>query len=357
MMKEAYNFKIILKYVTLVLLILLPFDFVTAEDKNKASKPDFEIYLYANNTIYVMNSDGSKRKKLFEKADIIEFFSLPDERILVHSKQYDGHSLEIYDASSGIWSLVEFTEGEIPNIAISEDGKTIAYEIRHFPISISGDGVWLYDVTGKKSHAKVANTALTIESFVIFSDRLFLLYHELDLISDEAGLFLEIVPLNTANKPRRTRIPEGTKLLFPQGYSVGFVYPTSGKKLQLSHLLEDITFSTLMPSGDIILHENCLHVNDKSLLVFGRKAIDFSGKEYEEILIWDTVKNKLTPLKIPENIKAEHFKFAPDGSLYFVGRYFDLSGEQSSPMLFRINLTDNKTEIISINVQTFNFKG
>ena len=347
-MKNVLINKTLIILSVILFLLLDSGSLIAATESGKSPDVSYKILLYANNSLYRMNPDGSGREKLFEKADIIDFQSLSDGRILVHSSQYDGESLEIFEISSGVWSLVEFTEGDIPNIAVSENGITIAYEIRHFPISIDGDGVWLYDVSGKKSHAKIANTALTIESFTIFSGRLFLLYHELDLVSDEAGLFMESIPLDTSSKPRRNRVPEGLKMLIPEGYSIGFTYPASGKRLEITHLIDGISSSIAMPSGDIILHKNSYFPGEKPSLVFGRKAIDFVGKEYEEILLWDIDKNKLNPLKINERVEPGDFRWSPDGLLYFTAKYIDPSGELSSPMLFRMNIADNKIEIVSV---------
>jgi len=309
----------------------------------------YSVLLYANNTIYRMNPDGTARTKIAEKAGILDLFPLSDERILVHSSQYEGESLEICDPVNNIWSLVEFTEGKMPLIAVSENGIKVAYEIKHFPISINGDGIWLYDTTGKKIHIKISNTALTIESFTIFSGKLYTLYHELDLVSDEAGLFLEAIWLEGGSgKPVKKRVAEGLKMLLPDGFSLGLAYPPAGRRIELKPIPDGKAMSADIPKCDIILHEGGYSGGKDPVLIFDRKSVDFSGEGFTETLAWKINTGKIDTLVFKDLANTGGFRWASDGWLYFTASYKDPSGELSLPMLFRANNPGGAIELVSV---------
>ncbi len=331
-----------------LILILSPFDFCIAQDEQPETDNSYKIVLYANNTLFMMNPDGSNREKLLEQANILDFIPLSDGRIFIHSKQYEGNSLEIFEPETGVRALVEFSEGIFPNISVSDDGSIVAYEVKHLPISTSGDGVWLYKTEGGKSHVKITGSALSIESISLYKNKLHMLYHELDLISDDAGLFIESFPLNKSSKSRKNKIPEGMKTFLAGGYTLGFTYPTSGRCLSLSHLHTGRTVDIAVPGGDIVLDSKAFYSSDKPLLVLSSYSFDFEGEENYETYLWITSSNKLEPLAFDNMIDIGNFRWSPDGFLYFTARYGDLSGESTQLILFRKDIKSEDAQLVSV---------
>jgi len=319
-----------------------------AQDEQPETVDTYKIVLYANNTLFMMSPDGSNKSKLLEQAQILDFIPLSDGRIFIHSKQYEGNSLEIFEPETGVRALVEFSEGIFPHISVSDDGSIVAYEVKHLPISTSGDGVWLYKAEGVKSHVKITGSALSIESISLYKNRLHMLYHELDLVSDDAGLFIESLPLSRSSKSRRNKIPEGMKTFLAGGYTLGFTYPTSGRCLSLSHLHSGRTVDIAVPNGDIVLDDKAFYSSDKPMLVLSSYSFDFDGEEEHETYLWITSSNKLEPLTFDNMADIGNFRWSPDGFLYFTARYEDLSGESSQLMLFREDIKSEDIRLVSV---------
>lgn len=331
-----------------IILNLSPLDFCLAQDELPETDDSYKVVVNANNTLFMMNPDGSNKSKLLEQANILDFIPLSDGRIFIHSKQYEGNSLEIFEPETGVRALVEFSEGVFPNISVSDDGSIVAYEVKHLPISTSGDGVWLYKTEEGKSHIKITGSALSIESISLYKDRLHMLYHELDLISDDAGLFIESFSLSKSSKPRKNKIPEGMKTFLAGGYTLGFTYPTSGRCLTLSHLNTGRTVDIAVPGGDIVLDDKAFYNGDKPLLVLTSYSFDFEGEEKSETYLWTTSSNELDTLAFENMIDISNFRWSPDGFLYFTARYEDLSGERTQLMLFRKDIKSEHTQLVSV---------
>jgi hypothetical protein len=353
-MENEMVMKLALKII-FILLLFTNIGFAASSPKKPEVKEEpviqkkYSVILYSNNSIYKMNSDGTSRKKIAEKSDVLDMYPISNHRILIHSSQYEGESLEIFDPADNIWSLVEFTEGKIPMIAVSDDGVKIAYEVKHTPISTEGDGVWLYDTTGTKSHVKVSSSALTIESMSIFSGKLYILYHELNLISDEAGLFVETIWLTGGSgKPQRKKVTEGLRLLLPDGFSLGLAYPATGRQIEVKPIPDGKTFSILMPKGDIIFYAGGFSDGKDPVLIFDKRSVDFAGNESTETLSWKCYTSKTNPLIMNNLTGISGFRWSQDNWLYFNASYKDPSGELASPMLFRTNNLGKTFEIVSI---------
>lgn len=318
-------------------LLLFPFTAVSAQDAQPPTEPVITAYLYANNVLYSMKPDGSDRKVILQKAGIEDFVPLSDGRILIHSKEYEGDSLVVYEPDTGVSVLVEFSEGVFTNIAVSEDNSTVAYEVKHSPISTEGDGVWLYQAEGHKSHIKISGSALTIESVSINRGRVYMLYHEMDLISDEAGLFLESYPVDGQTKPRKNRIKEGLKLLIDGGYTLGYTYPQTGKKLEISNLDSANAYNIDISAGDIQFDQHCFIPSKKPKLVFRVGLLDSGDSERYVPFIWDVILKKKEKIDLGNIVDASDFIWSPDETLYFTGGYMDPSGEKTGSMLFKYN--------------------
>lgn len=349
MTRNRFPLIILFPFVLLVLILILsPLDFCLAQDEPAETGDSYKVVLYANNTLFMMNPDGSNRLKVLEQANILEFIPLSDGRIFIHSKQYEGNSLEIFEPETGVRALVEFSEGIFPNISVSDDGSTVAYEVKHLPISTSGDGVWLFEAEEGKSHVKITGSALSIEAISLYKKRLHMLYHELDLISDEAGLFIESFPINKSSKSKKNKIPEGMKTFLAGGYTLGFTYPTSGRRLALGHLHTGRTVDIAVPGGDIALDSRAFYLSDKPMLVMNAYSFDFEGEEKSETYLWKTSSSKLEPFTFENMVDIGNYRWSPDGFLYFTARYEDLSGEKSELMLFRKDIKSEETRLVSV---------
>lgn len=309
----------------------------------------YKVLLYSNNTLYIMNPDGANREELIGQSNILDFIPLSDGRIFIHSKQYEGNSLEILEPDTGVRALVEFSEGEFPNIAVSDDGSVVAYEVKHYPISTSGDGVWLYDAEKGKSYVKIAGSALSIESISLHKNRLYMLYHELDLISDDAGLFIESFPFNKSLKTKKNKISEGLKSFLAGGYTLGFTYPTSGRCLTLGYLNSKTTVDIAVPGLDIVFDPKAFYLTNRPMLVVITNSYDLEGETTSETFLWKTSNNSFEILDLGNVNDVGNFRWSPDGFLYFTARYQDLSGETSQLMLFRKDIKSGATDLISIH--------
>jgi hypothetical protein len=340
----------IITTLSLAILSMLLFSSIAAgaSDVLPPTVPVTTAYLYANNVLYSMKPDGSDRKVIIQKAGIQDFVPLNDGRILIHSKEYEGDSLTVYEPDTGVSVLVEFSEGVFTNIAVSEDNSIVAYEVKHSPISTEGDGVWLYQAEGHKSHIKVSGSALTIESVSINHGRVYMLYHEMDLISDEAGLFLESYPVDGKTKPRKNRIKEGLKLLIDGGYTLGYSYPQTGKKLEISNLDTTNIYSIDIPTGDIHFDQHCFVPSKKPKLVFTVGSLKPTEGEQYTPYIWDVITKKTEKIDLGSIKDASDFIWSPNEMLYFTGGYEDPSGEKTGNFLFRYNPQDRKINLVSV---------
>jgi hypothetical protein len=333
---------------TVFAILLFPLTAASAQDAQPPTEPVITAYLNANNVLYSMKPDGSDRKVILQKAGIQDFVPLSDGRILIHSKEYDGDSLAVYEPDTGVSVLIEFSEGVFTNIAVSEDNSTVAYEVKHLPISTEGDGVWLYQAEGHKSHIKISGSALTIESISINRGRVYMLYHEMDLISDEAGLFLESYPVDGKTKPRKNRIKEGLKLLIDGGYTLGYAYSPAGKKLEIGNLDGTSLYSIDIPAGDIHFDQHCFIPSKKPKLIFTVGSLDSIESGNYVPYIWDVISKKSEKINLGTCVDVSDFIWSQDEMLYFTGGYEDPSGEKTGSMLFKYNPKDRTTALVSV---------
>ncbi|MFH1514365.1 MAG: hypothetical protein ABIG42_02780, partial [bacterium] len=111
----SYQKHFILTFLGILFSIFILSDNCYAQ-ADEDSSGSYKLLVYSEHTIYEMEPDGSNRRKLLERENVIDFIPLSDGRIFIHSKQYDGNALEIFEPDMGIWVLIEFSEGEFPNI-------------------------------------------------------------------------------------------------------------------------------------------------------------------------------------------------------------------------------------------------
>jgi hypothetical protein len=329
------------------IFFLAPLSTAQTSDKKTTGQ---KVLIYSENTLSIIDPNGSNIKELLVRPDVLDFVSLNDGKIFIHSKQYEGEALEILDPSTGVSGLIEYSEGKFPNIDVSDDGSIVAYEVRHFPISGEGDGVWLYVTNGKKTHVKISGSMLSIESLVLYEKYLYMLYHEIDLVSDEAGLFLEKMPLDGKGKPERERVPEGLKMLLADGYTLGFTYPASGRRIELRHLTNQSFQKNIeVRSGDIIFEKNYFAYLKTPVLCFKSAIPNELGELEYTYNLWYAESSEILPLKPPGITDLADFNWSVDGWLYFSACQVDLSNQKSQRMLFRLEPRKNILELVSVH--------